>query len=601
MNKFTKAYMDEMSKRAAMNWPSIIKKVKSAIALNAAPVGAAGGGAYLNYDENDPLRSAAIGAISGYGAAHVGQGGARLLPQTAKWKPMRAGVIGTSMLAGDIIIPQGREMMRASKERDMAETANLKADLKLKEESTQLNPPVPVPAAPVPAPAPAPAAPAPAAPAPVTINTPSKQDINFLIPGGPAAQWAAGLTALGLSAAGIYALSQIARANKRKADGKETPPVTNINMTGGGGEGGAPGAPAGPAALSAGTLRVTLPTRGGKDNETQVEMPLEQIGLSKTLINKIRRDTKRRLRSESDGRTLHVVPPVTAATKIARFTRRPLNFDHILKRADSTGLDNAPLRSSPPSTIPKPRATSPSGRGSAPAVIKPGIVRPAKPEPISSAKSKQFKDSHGTNFDPDSRVDREKLKLLPPIKEPQPPKAPEPAAPAPAAPAPLSATPAPAPVPAPVPAVPYDDPYKEYNDEFKRENDLAIAAADRERYPRGLPMGLESAREQAIQKNKDISAQPHLGFQAKLPLEPGVRADSGYPGMSLTPSHRIEIKPAQPGSVTARINEKRIKREDGRFLDNIRASGLIPLEGQYWRDGENQQGVVQQWPAAPEE
>ena len=586
MNKFTKAYMDEMSKRAAINLPSIIKKVKSAIALNAAPVVAAGGGGYLNYDENDPLRSAAIGAISGYGATHMGQGGAKLLPQTAKWRPMRAGLIGTSMLAGDIIIPQGREMMRTSKERNMAETANFKADtdLKLEEKSIRLNPPVPVsvdpvPAAPVPAPAPAPAA-----PAPVTINTPSKQDINFLIPGGPAAQWAAGLTALGLSAAGIYALSQIARANKRKADGKETPPVTNINMTGGEGGNRAPGAPAGPAAPSAGTLRVTLPTRGGKDNETQVEMPLEQIGLSKTLINKIRRDTKRRLRSESDGRTLHVVPPVMAATKIARFTRRPLNFDHILKRADSTGLDNAPLRSSPPSTIPKSRATSPSGRGSAPAVIKPGIVRPAKPEPISSAKNKQFKDSHGTDFNPDSRVDREKLKLLPPIKEPQPPKAPEPAAPAPAAPAPLSAAPAAA--LAPVPAVPYDDPYKEYNDEFKRENDLAIAAADRERYPKGLPMGLESAREQAIQKNKDISAQPHLGFQAKLPLEPGVRADSGYPGMSLTPSHRIEIKPAQPGSVTARINEKRIIREDRRFLDKIRASELLPLEQQLRRGGE---------------
>ena len=571
MNKFTKAYMDEMSKRAAMNWPSIIKKVKSAIALNAAPVVAAGGGGYLNYDENDPLRSAAIGAISGYGATHMGQGGAKLLPQTAKWRPMRAGLIGTSMLAGDIIIPQGREMMRTSKERNMAETANLKADtdLKLEGKSIRLNPPVPVPAAPVPAaPVPAPA-PAPAAPAPVTINTPSKQDINFLIPGSPAAQWAAGLTALGLSAAGIYALSQIARANKRKADGKETPPVTNINMTGGGGEGGAPGAPAGPAAPSAGTLRVTLPTRGGKDNETQVEMPLEQIGLSKTLINKIRRDTKRRLRLESDGRTLHVVPPVTAATKIARFTRRPLNFDHILKRADSTGLDNAPLRSSPPSTIPKPRATSPSGRGSAPAVIKPGIVRPAKPGTISSAKSKQFKDSHGTDFDPYSVVDQNKLKLLPPIKAPQPPKAPEPAAPAPAAPAapaPLSAAPA---APAPVPAVPYADPFKEYNDQFKRENDLAIAAADRERYPNGSPHGLELSREQGQQG----------GPQAPLPLEPSVKTDSGYPGMSLTPSRPIEIKQTPEW-----LAEKQMIRGDRKFLS--RTPKPIPQEQQLRRGGE---------------
>jgi len=387
-----------------------------------------------------------------------------------------------------------------------------------------------------------PTAPTPAAP--VTINPPSKQNIN-LIPGGPAVQWAAGLTALGLSTAGIYALSQIARANKRKADGKETPPVTNINMTGG--EGGAPGAPAGPAKPSAGTLRVTLPTRNGKDNETQVEMPLEQIGLSKTLINKIRRDTKRRLRLESDGRTLHVVPPATAATKIARFTRRPLNFDHILKRADSTGLDTAPSKSSPPSAIPKLRAASP-GLRSTPAVIKPGIVRPAKPgdispemndqfkrfhgtdfeptsrvdrekltklpplsakpepissakpEPISSAKNTQFKDYHGTDFEPTSRVDRQKLKSLPPIKEPQSPKAPAPAAPVvslkdpskkenatfdPKNKDPLAA---PAPAAPAAPVVPYDDPYREWNEAARKRNiDLLAVPKPQRPDPKPVP------------------------------------------------------------------------------------------------------------------
>ena len=44
-----------------------------------------------------------------------------------------------------------------------------------------------------------------------------------------------------------------------------------------------------------------------------------------------------------------------------------------------------------------------------------------KPEPISSAKNKQFKDSHGTNFDPDSRVDKQKLTSLPPLStKPEP-------------------------------------------------------------------------------------------------------------------------------------------------------------------------------------
>ena len=561
MNKFTQFYLNEMNKRAAINWPSIIKKVKSVIALNAAPVGAAAGGGYLNYDENDPIRSAAIGAISGYGATHMGQGGAKLLPQTAKWRPMRAGLVGTSMLAGDVIIPQGREMMRTSKELNMADTA-----LKLEQKNFLLNPP---PAAPTPAqlygpPMPTPAAPAPAAPAPVTINTPSKQNIN-LIPGGPAVQWAAGLTALGLSAAGIYALSQIARANKRKADGKETPPVTNINMTGGGGEGGAPGAPgapAGPAKPSAGTLRVTLPTRNGKDNETQVEMPLEQIGLSKTLINKIRRDTKRRLRLESDGRTLHVVPPATAATKIARFTRRPLNFDHILKRADSTGLDTAPSKSSPPSAIPKLRAASP-GLRSTPAVIKPGIVRPAKPGDISPEMNDQFKRFHGTDFEPTSRVDQQKLKSLPPIKVPQPPKAPAPAAPAPAAPAPLSATP-----------VPFKDPNEEENAIFDQKNKDLLAASSSKNFYR------DRAQKGTINQNNDIAAGRLSGFESPLP-EPSVKTDSGYPGMSLTPSRPAELQPAPE-----RLVKNQQRREDKKFLDFLARKPKIPDEQVLRQGGE---------------
>jgi len=47
--------------------------------------------------------------------------------------------------------------------------------------------------------------------------------------------------------------------------------------------------------------------------------------------------------------------------------------------------------------------------------------KPAKPEPISSAKNTQFKDYHGTDFELTSRVDREKLKKLPPLSaKPEP-------------------------------------------------------------------------------------------------------------------------------------------------------------------------------------
>ena len=67
-----------------------------------------------------------------------------------------------------------------------------------------------------------------------------------------------------------------------------------------------------------GKVRVTLPTKNPGDQETQIEMPFEQIGLSQALHGAITRDTRRRLRSESASRVLHrgghVVPdeePVT--------------------------------------------------------------------------------------------------------------------------------------------------------------------------------------------------------------------------------------------------------------------------------------------------
>ena len=54
-----------------------------------------------------------------------------------------------------------------------------------------------------------------------------------------------------------------------------------------------------------GKIRVTLPTRRPGDHETTVEVPMENIGLPNTIFTNIRRDTKRRLRLESDARTFH--------------------------------------------------------------------------------------------------------------------------------------------------------------------------------------------------------------------------------------------------------------------------------------------------------
>lgn len=130
-----------------------------------------------------------------------------------------------------------------------------------------------------------------------------------------------------LSAAGGYALYQLARANKRKADGKEPPATTNVTVAGGGGGQGPGGAtsnaPPGSAG-SAGTLKVTLPTRRAGDNESTVEMPLERIGLSNAILTKLRRDVKRRLRTESDARTHRLVPAPAAVEKLS----------HLLSKAD---------------------------------------------------------------------------------------------------------------------------------------------------------------------------------------------------------------------------------------------------------------------------
>ena len=53
-----------------------------------------------------------------------------------------------------------------------------------------------------------------------------------------------------------------------------------------------------------GRVRVTLPTKNPNDKETQVEMPIEDLMLSKNLQQALSRDTRRRLRGESESRVM---------------------------------------------------------------------------------------------------------------------------------------------------------------------------------------------------------------------------------------------------------------------------------------------------------
>lgn len=100
-----------------------------------------------------------------------------------------------------------------------------------------------------------------------------------------------------LTVAALAALYQGARAAKQVAEGQPLvdAKTTNTVLTGSGG-------PDNPN--FGGKMLVTLPTRNPGDRETTIELPLENMPLSSTLINKIRRDTKRRLRTESDTRTM---------------------------------------------------------------------------------------------------------------------------------------------------------------------------------------------------------------------------------------------------------------------------------------------------------
>ena len=59
-------------------------------------------------------------------------------------------------------------------------------------------------------------------------------------------------------------------------------------------------------------------------------MPLERIGLSNAILSKIRRDTKRRLRSEGEARTHHIIPaPELIKTSGILFSTENVRHEHI--------------------------------------------------------------------------------------------------------------------------------------------------------------------------------------------------------------------------------------------------------------------------------
>lgn len=108
--------------------------------------------------------------------------------------------------------------------------------------------------------------------------------------------WLMGGAALG----GVGLLALIHKAINKPAP-EVAPPVTNTTVFAGG-----TGGPDNPNV--GGKLKVTLPTRNPGDNETVVEVPLENIDLPHSMFSNIRRDAKRRLRRESAERIIHRDP-----------------------------------------------------------------------------------------------------------------------------------------------------------------------------------------------------------------------------------------------------------------------------------------------------
>ena len=71
-----------------------------------------------------------------------------------------------------------------------------------------------------------------------------------------------------------------------------------------------------------GRIKVTLPTKKPGDMETSLDLPIDQISLSGAQMAKLRRDARRRLRAESEERTIRRVLPESERQRRAEFIRQ---------------------------------------------------------------------------------------------------------------------------------------------------------------------------------------------------------------------------------------------------------------------------------------
>lgn len=113
----------------------------------------------------------------------------------------------------------------------------------------------------------------------------------------PLKNFAVGAGGGALTIAALAALYHGARAAKRISEGQPlvNAETSNTIYSGAGG-------PDNPNV--GGKMIVSLPTKNPGDSETMIELPLENVPMSESLIRRIRRDTNRRLRAETSARTL---------------------------------------------------------------------------------------------------------------------------------------------------------------------------------------------------------------------------------------------------------------------------------------------------------
>lgn len=119
---------------------------------------------------------------------------------------------------------------------------------------------------------------------------------------------------LGAGGLGLGALALLAYNAKRKAD-------YNDAML---------------AEQAKGRVRITLPTSQAGDNETQVELPFEELNLSKALRGRLGRDTKRRLYAETRQRTRRRPRPGSATDEENKLLAKEM--EEMDKEASTEGL-----------------------------------------------------------------------------------------------------------------------------------------------------------------------------------------------------------------------------------------------------------------------